>query len=42
MSALGRVLRVQAGEGRTVGLIVALTFTTFAGQTIGESGVNAL
>ncbi|MGH2591821.1 MAG: Npt1/Npt2 family nucleotide transporter, partial [Actinomycetota bacterium] len=42
MGAVGRFLRVQRGEGRTVGLFVALTFATFAGHTIGESGVSAL
>jgi len=42
MDALGRVFRVQRGEGRTVGLIVALMFTSSAGMTIGESGITAL
>jgi HEAT repeat protein len=39
---LSRVLRVQSGEGRTVALLVALMFTSVAGQTIGESGISAL
>ena len=42
MSGLGRVLRVRQGEGRTVGLVVAMMFVTVAGQTVGESGVSAL
>ena len=42
MRALGRVLRVQPGEGRAVALVVSLMFVTVAGQTIGESGVSAL
>jgi len=42
LSRLGRVLRVQPGEGRTVGLVLAMMFVTVAGQTIGESGVSAL
>ncbi len=40
--AVGRFLRVRRGEGRTVGLLVALMFVAFAGSTVGESGVNAL
>jgi hypothetical protein len=42
LSGLGRVLRVRQGEGRTVGLVVAMMFITVAGQTVGESGVGAL
>jgi CRP/FNR family cyclic AMP-dependent transcriptional regulator len=42
VSAVARFLRVRRGEGRTVGLIVALMFVAFAGSTVGESGVNAL
>ena len=42
MSGFGRVLRVRPGEGRTVGLVVAMMFVTVAGQTVGESGVGAL
>ena len=42
MSAAGRVLRVQPGEGRTVLLMVAVMFAATAGFTIGESGVSAL
>lgn len=37
-----RFLRVQPGEGRSVGLVVSLMFVTSLGQTIGESGVSAL
>src|SRR5918999_4382219 len=40
--ALPRVLRIQPGEGRTVGLMVALFFAATAGVTIGESGTSAL
>ncbi|MEX2204058.1 MAG: HEAT repeat domain-containing protein [Actinomycetota bacterium] len=42
MGAVGRFLRIRRGEGRTVGLIVALMFVAFAGSTVGESGVSAL
>ena len=37
-----RFLRVQPGEGRSVGLVVSLMFVTSLGQTVGESGVSAL
>jgi HEAT repeat protein len=42
VGAVGRFLRVRRGEGRTVGLIVALMFVASAGSTVGDSGVNAL
>jgi CRP/FNR family transcriptional regulator len=42
VGAVGRFLRVRRGEGRTVGLLVALMFVAFAGSTVGESGVTAL
>jgi HEAT repeat protein len=42
MGPIGRMLRVQPGEGRTAGLIVALMAVAFAGSTIGESGTSAL
>jgi len=42
VGTVGRMLRVQPGEGRTVALVVALMFVTVSGQTIGESGVSAL
>jgi HEAT repeat protein len=42
LKVLGRILRVQQGEGRTVGLIVGLMVVACAGLTIGESGVTAL
>jgi HEAT repeat protein len=42
VSTVGRFFRVQPGEERNVGLVVTLTFVTFAGATIGESGVGAL
>lgn len=42
MSALSRVLQIQRGEGRTVGLVVAFMFVSVAGLTIGESGISAL
>ena len=42
MSLLGSLFRVRPGEGRNVGLIVALMFTSVAGLTIGESGISAL
>ena len=41
MSAVASILRIRPGEGRTVGSVVALMFIASAGQTIGESGVNA-
>jgi len=42
VSILGRVFRVQPGEGGSVGLLVALMATVFAGSTIGESATSAL
>lgn len=42
MSLLGSLFRVRPGEGRRVGLLVALMFTSVAGLTIGESGISAL
>lgn len=42
MGALGRVFRVREEEGRTVVLAVAMMFVTFAGSTMGQSGVDAL
>ncbi|MEX2421809.1 MAG: HEAT repeat domain-containing protein, partial [Actinomycetota bacterium] len=42
MSLLGSLFRVRPGEGRSVGLLVALMFTSVAGLTIGESGISAL
>jgi HEAT repeat protein len=42
MGALRRVLRIQPGEGRTVGLVVTMAFVAIASLTIGESGTNAL
>jgi HEAT repeat protein len=41
VSAVANVLRIRPGEGRMVGSVVALMFIASAGQTIGESGVNA-
>lgn len=42
MNVLLRTLRIQPGEGRTVGLVVCLMFLAFAGLTVGESGITAL
>jgi len=42
VTTFARVLRVQPGERRSVGLVVALMFATSAGMTIAESGINAL
>ena len=42
MSAVASILKVRAGEGRTVGSIVGLMFVASAGSTIGESGINAM
>ncbi len=42
MNVLLRILRIQRGEGRTVGLVVALMFLSVAGLTVGESGITAL
>lgn len=42
MSVLSRLFRIQPGEGRTVALVVAFTFLSVAGLTIGESGIDAL
>jgi HEAT repeat protein len=39
---LARALRVRTGEGRVVGLVVALMFVSVASLTIGESAVDAL
>lgn len=41
-SLVARALRVRAGEGRLVALVVSLTFVSMAAITVGESGVNAL
>ena len=37
-----RLLRIQKGEGRLAGLVVALAFVAMTGFTVGESGINAL
>jgi hypothetical protein len=42
VSLVGRALRVLPGEGRIVGVLFALMFTSVAGLTIGESGISAL
>lgn len=42
MSLLARAFRIQPGEGRIAGLLVATMVVATAGHTIGESGVSAL
>ena len=42
MSLLARALRIQPGEGRNAGLVIATMVVATAGHTIGESGVGAL
>ncbi|HEY7400363.1 MAG TPA: cyclic nucleotide-binding domain-containing protein [Actinomycetota bacterium] len=42
MGLASRALRIREGEGRTVGLVVALMFVSMAAIAVGESGVNAL
>ncbi|HEY7659075.1 MAG TPA: HEAT repeat domain-containing protein, partial [Actinomycetota bacterium] len=39
---LARLFRIRPGEGRLVGLVVAVMFVSVAGMTIGESGASAL
>ncbi|HET7235949.1 MAG TPA: Npt1/Npt2 family nucleotide transporter [Actinomycetota bacterium] len=39
---LSRLLRVQPGEGRIVGLVVSAMALSVAGMTVGESGISAL
>jgi len=36
------VLRIQKGEGRVTGLVVALAFVAMTAFTVGESGIDAL
>jgi HEAT repeat protein len=42
MGLASRLLRIQQGEGRLAGLVVALAFVAMAAFTVGESGINAL
>jgi HEAT repeat protein len=42
MGLASRLLRIQKGEGRLAGLVVALTFVAMTAFTVGESGINAL
>ncbi len=42
MGLASRLLRIQKGEGRVAGPVVALAFVAMAAFTVGESGINAL
>ncbi|MDP9184850.1 MAG: hypothetical protein M3O29_04160, partial [Actinomycetota bacterium] len=42
MNAVGRTLKIQPGESRLAGSIIALCFLVMSGQAIGQSGVTAL
>src|SRR4051812_29638248 len=42
MNRLGAALQVRSGEGRTVGLLVAMMALTSAGGSIGGNGIEAL
>ncbi len=42
MNLLARAFRIQPGEGRNAGLLIATMVLATAGHTIGESGVSAL
>lgn len=42
MGLASRVLRIQPGEGRIAGLVVALAFVAMTSFTLGESAVDAL
>jgi HEAT repeat protein len=42
MGLASRLLRIQRGEGRVAGLVVALAFVAMAAFAVGESGIGAL